>query len=215
MPSPARKKRPQRRRSPIQGRAQETVEAILKAAAQILERHGSEAATTNAIAARAGVSIGSLYQYFSDRDALIDELVRRHVTAMQLVLAEALAGIGVRPLPEAVAQLVAAIVAAHRVAPRLHQALHQSTAHRAHAGIDRFESDLERLVADAMRGQSELRLAQPDLLAAALVQALGALVRTTLRRTPERLDDPAMSAAMIGMILGALEHAPRLPETIS
>ena len=53
MPSPARKKRPPPRRSPIQGRAQHTVEAILKAAAQILERHGAEAATTNAIAERA------------------------------------------------------------------------------------------------------------------------------------------------------------------
>ncbi len=211
MPSPARKKRPQPRRKPIQGRAQHTVEAILKAAAQILERHGIDAATTNAIAERAGVSIGSLYQYFADRDALIDALVRRHVEAMQTVLAEALAGVGTRPLPDAIAQLVAAIVAAHRVAHRLHQALHQTTAHRAHAAIDRFEADLELLVASALRGQAELRIAEPDLLASALVQALGGLVRTTLRRSPERLDHPATSAAMIGMILGAIEHAPRLP----
>lgn len=211
MPSPARKKRPQPRRSPIQGRAQHTVEAILKAAAQILERHGSDAATTNAIAGRAGVSIGSLYQYFADRDALIDELVRRHIEAMQVVLGEALAGIRTRPLPEAVAQLVAAIVASHRVAPRLHQALHQATTNRAHPTIDRFEADLERLVAAALCEQVELRLAAPELLANALVQALGGLVRATLRRNPERLDDPAMSAAMIGMILGALAHAPRLP----
>lgn len=211
MPSPARKKRPPPRRRPIQGRAQHTVEAILKAAAQILERHGAEAATTNAIAERAGVSIGSLYQYFADREALIDELVRRHVAAMQTVLGDALAGIRTRPLPEAIAQLVAAIVAAHRVSPRLHQALHQSTAHRAHAAIDRFEAGLELLVAAALREQTELRIAAPDLLASALVQALGGLVRTTLRRHPERLDDPAMSAAMIGMILGAIAHAPRDP----
>ncbi len=215
MPAPtrpkARKRRPQPRRSPIQGRAQATVEAILKAAAQILERRGAEAATTNAIAERAGVSIGSLYQYFTDRDALIHELVRRHIAVMTTVLGDALAGIRDRPLPGVVAQLVAAIVAAHRVAPRLHQALHQCAARQASATIDHFETELELRVGEALRARSELRLAAPELLGAALVQALGGLVRTTLRRDPERLDDPAMAAAMTGMILGALEHAPRQP----
>ena len=139
MASPARKTRPQPRRSPIQGRAQVTVDAILKAAAQILARQGPDAATTNAIAARAGVSIGSLYQYFAGRDALIQELVRRHIAEMQAVLTRALAGIGAQPLPAAIEQMVVAILAAHKVAPRLHQALHQSLALGHLDVIDQFE----------------------------------------------------------------------------
>lgn len=52
-----------------------TVEAILQAAAHILEEEGFEGYTTNAIAARAGVSIGSLYQYFPNKDAVTAALV--------------------------------------------------------------------------------------------------------------------------------------------
>lgn len=215
MSTPARKTRSQPRRSPVQGRAQVTVEAILKAAAQILARHGPEAATTNAIAARAGVSIGSLYQYFADREALIVELVRRHVEEMQAVLARALAGLGDQPLPAAIEQLVAAIIAAHQVSPRLHQALHQSLAGTRLDAIDHFERQLEALVAGALAARVELALADPGLTAMLLVRALGGLIRTTLRREPERVNDPALASAMTGMILGTLERARRDPAALA
>lgn len=209
MPAPPRKTRPQPRRSPVQGRAQVTVEAILEAAAQILARHGADAATTNAIAARAGVSIGSVYQYFADREALIVELERRHVAKMQRVLGLALAGLGDRPLPAAIEQLVAAIIAAHQVSPRLHQALHQSLARGRLEAIDRFESQLEVLVEQALAARVELAIADPALTATLLVRALGGLLRTTLRREPERVGDPALAAAMTGLILGTLDRARR------
>ena len=161
------------------------------------------------IAARAGVSVGSLYQYFADREALMTELVRRHVAMMHEVLTGALAGLSTRPPDEAVAQLVAAIVAAHRVAPRLHQALHQSLTHGKVDAIDHFESGLETLVWHALREYAALDLADPQLTASVLVRALGGLIRTTLRREPGRLDDPAFAGAMTGMILGTLERARR------
>jgi AcrR family transcriptional regulator len=67
------------RRSPRQTRSRATWEAILEAAAQILERHGAAALTTNRIAERAGVSIGSLYQYFPNKHAVLAELIRREL----------------------------------------------------------------------------------------------------------------------------------------
>lgn len=215
MTTSARKTRPQPRRSPVQGRAQATVEAILKAAAQILARHGPDAATTNAIAARAGVSIGSLYQYFADRDALLVELVRRHVDAMQAVLVKALAGLGDQPLSAAIEQLVAAIIAAHQVAPRLHQALHLSISHGHLDAIDQFETQLEQLVAQALAVRVELAIPEPGLTAMLLVRALGGLIRTTLRREPERFADPALASAMTGMILGTLERSRRDPAALA
>ncbi|MCA8900002.1 MAG: TetR/AcrR family transcriptional regulator [Hyphomonas sp.] len=66
---------PQPRKSPVQARSTATVDAILEAAARILESEGFEGYTTNAIAKRAGVSIGSLYQYFPNKDAVTAALV--------------------------------------------------------------------------------------------------------------------------------------------
>jgi AcrR family transcriptional regulator len=65
------------RKRPTQPRAVETVACILEAAAQILEAQGRAAFNTNAVAERAGVSIGSLYQYFPGKDALLIALMRR------------------------------------------------------------------------------------------------------------------------------------------
>src|SRR5580698_2166450 len=67
------------RRAPKQARSEATVEAIIEAAAQVFERHGYAAGTTNRIAERAGVSIGSLYQYFPNKDAILVALSRRHL----------------------------------------------------------------------------------------------------------------------------------------
>ena len=66
---------PKPRKSPVQARSAATVEAILQAAAHILETEGLEGYTTNAIARRAGVSIGSLYQYFPNKDSITAALV--------------------------------------------------------------------------------------------------------------------------------------------
>lgn len=65
------------RKQARQARARATRDAIVEAAARILEQEGSAAATTNRIAARAGVSIGSLYQYFPDKHCVFAELLRR------------------------------------------------------------------------------------------------------------------------------------------
>ena len=85
----ARRVRP--RKAPSQPRSAHTVEAILEGAAHILERHGLDAYTTNAIAARAGVSIGSLYQYFPTKDAVTVALIERERTELVRDALQALA----------------------------------------------------------------------------------------------------------------------------
>jgi len=97
--STARRLRPRRqapenkRRMPQQARALETRQAILEAAAQILERDGVGGFTTNAVAERAGVSIGTLYQYFGDKSAIVLALARQEAerilqATLQIVAAE-------------------------------------------------------------------------------------------------------------------------------
>ncbi|GAB2879938.1 hypothetical protein GCM10027093_13860 [Paraburkholderia jirisanensis] len=70
------------RKAPLQRRSAATVEAILEAAARILETTGFGGYTTNAVAQLAGVSIGSLYQYFPNRDALTAALIERETAGL-------------------------------------------------------------------------------------------------------------------------------------
>jgi AcrR family transcriptional regulator len=70
------------RRRPKQARARATAEAIIEATAQILEKHGEAAFTTNRIAEKAGVSIGSLYQYFPNKHAILRALAMRETYAL-------------------------------------------------------------------------------------------------------------------------------------
>jgi len=70
------------RRRPCQGRAIMTVDAILEAAAILFARDGFEASSTTRIAQVAGVSVGSLYEYFPSKDALVAQLLKRHCDNM-------------------------------------------------------------------------------------------------------------------------------------
>lgn len=82
------RKRP--RKTPAQARSRATFDAVLTASAHILEAHGLAGFNTNAVAERAGVSIGSLYQYFPSKDAILAALIeRRAVTFAEEVLAAA------------------------------------------------------------------------------------------------------------------------------
>ena len=76
------RKRLEPRKRPAQSRSVETVNAVLEAAARILERDGLECYTTNAVAERAGVSIGSFYQYFPNKDALTVALIERETAVL-------------------------------------------------------------------------------------------------------------------------------------
>ena len=81
-----------KRRIPRQARAAGTVALVLEAAAQILETRGLAGFTTNAVAERAGVSIGTLYQYFADKNAILISLAKREMQASLLEIGRALQG---------------------------------------------------------------------------------------------------------------------------
>jgi AcrR family transcriptional regulator len=86
-----RKSRNPRLRGPLQDRSRQTVEAIRQSAIQILEREGVRGLKTQAIAARAGVGIASLYRYFPNREAIVAEVIRSEVLSDPGLLAESLA----------------------------------------------------------------------------------------------------------------------------
>jgi AcrR family transcriptional regulator len=67
------------RRMPQQDRSRDTVETIFEAAARIIEHQGQAALNTNHIAARAGISVGTLYQYFPSKEAILVAMARREL----------------------------------------------------------------------------------------------------------------------------------------
>jgi AcrR family transcriptional regulator len=76
----------EQRKSPVQARSTASVEAILKATIQVLLKSGKERLTTTRVAARAGVSVGTLYQYFPNKSALLRAALQRHMDEVGLVL---------------------------------------------------------------------------------------------------------------------------------
>src|ERR1700761_4882211 len=74
------------RKSPVQARSAASVEAILKATIQVLRKVGKERLTTTLVAARAGVSVGTLYQYFPNKGALLRAALQRHMNEVGAVI---------------------------------------------------------------------------------------------------------------------------------
>ncbi len=89
MPTRIARARTRPRKTPSQPRSERTVEAIVEAAARILETRGLAGFNTNAVADKAGVSVGSLYQYFPNKDALIATLSARERTLLGTEIAAA------------------------------------------------------------------------------------------------------------------------------
>lgn len=76
------------RKVPTQKRAQKTVNKILKAAAEILKEQGADALTTNRIAARAKVNIASVYQYYPNKEVILDDLMSQAFELITKILGE-------------------------------------------------------------------------------------------------------------------------------
>jgi AcrR family transcriptional regulator len=121
MPTTANRLKP--RKTPVQARAAETRERILDAGARVFSEHGYSAGTTNRIAAEASLSVGSLYQYFPSKDAILVELVRRHIAEGTERLLAGLAAAGGDDLRAVLGAVVDAMIANHAGDPGLHQVL--------------------------------------------------------------------------------------------
>jgi len=123
------------RKVPAQARSQETVSVVLEASARILESDGLRGFNTNAIAAKAGVSVGSLYQYFPNKDAIVLALIGGYEDGLHNAVLEAVqAGRG-QELKRRLRLLVRALVKVHYRRPRLNRVL-EAEEERLGSGAD-------------------------------------------------------------------------------
>ncbi len=114
---------PEPKKTPRQSRSAATFEAIIEAGARILREGGYEALTTNRVADLAGVSVGSLYQYFPNKEAILVEMVCRHLTDLGAGIATIASRADELTLEELVTALIADNARAHLVDPALHKVL--------------------------------------------------------------------------------------------
>ncbi|MFF5986643.1 TetR/AcrR family transcriptional regulator [Prauserella flavalba] len=188
------------RKRPRQQRSRETVEVVLEAAAQVFEREGISA-TTNRIAERGGVSIGTLYQYFPNKRALLHALAERHLDEagerLEALRAELAAA---RPDWAATVRLIAdAVTGLHRDRPRLHAVLYEHTP-RTPDGVERVRALHEAL---AVELAAQLRRcgrggADPEHMAALLVHAVDAQLHRVLLGAASAADD--LARTMLALI---------------
>jgi len=111
------------RKKPRQERSQVTVSAILDATARVLCSTGYDRASTNRVAMAAGVSVGSLYQYFPSKEALVAALVERHSEEMMSLVKRKLDEVATAPLAAGIEAMIDAMFAAHEVDPKLHKVI--------------------------------------------------------------------------------------------
>lgn len=111
------------RKQPVQARSKLTVQAILEGTAQVLVQLGYDGTTTGAVAERAGVSIGTLYQYFPNKEALVAGLMGKHVDEVVATVASALAASRGQSLDGVLRAVVRAGLDAHRLDPALHKVI--------------------------------------------------------------------------------------------
>lgn len=156
-----------------------TVDAVLEAAAQVFETHGYAAGTTNRIAERAGVSIGTLYQYFPNKEALAVALLERHLTEGMRRLNNWVGRSVAEPrsLRETLDVFVDGILDLHADRPRLQHILLEETPRppRVHDTFLRTERDVAKTVAGLLRLHPEVRhgnLEQAAILAVQTVESL-------------------------------------------
>lgn len=175
------------RKLPRQERSRATVDTVLDAAAHILVNDGYEGFNTNRVAERAGVSIGSLYQYFPNKAALLTALRQRHAQEMSELVGARTHGAAQASLKQAIEQVVAGVIEAHRLHPRLHQVLEQEVPRQTQqASPTDWEAGL-RLQLMGLLAQHREQLAVSDLSTTSLVliRLVDALVHAALIPDPQ------------------------------
>ena len=190
------------------------MQAILEAAAQIFERHGYAAGTTNRIAERAGVSIGSLYQYFPNKDAILVALVYQHLAESAAVLGPHLERLsrGAR-FDDVLPDIVHAMVALHALAPGLHRVLFEETQlpPTLRAELDGLEDRLFDLTADALTADPHSRPVDPRLSARVAISAIEGLTHRLVLRPPSGVAPEAIASEITVLARAYIQarHAPR------
>jgi AcrR family transcriptional regulator len=195
------------RKSPTQSRSARMVEDLLDATARVLVRDGWDRASTNRIAKAAGVSVGSLYQYFPNKEALVLALARRHGDQMLALFARSATELAQAPLQVAVPAFVRAMLDAHRVDPELHLALVHQLLSVGLEPVDEVIGTAQAMVRAYLETrQDEIVVQDLDAASWMCVTVVDSVVHAAVLDR-KRLDDPAIERELCAVVLRYLTGA--------
>ena len=166
------------RKQPVQARSETTVLAIHEASIQVLLSIGYRKLTTTRVAERAGVSVGTLYQYFPNRQALIRAVLERYLMEMSASIQEDCQTLRGRSLDEIATGMVDAMIAAKWRRLDVSRAMHEPLVEVG--GVELVRASAARgasLVADLLRSCSEIGAVDVDRLAVLLVMACTSMLQ--------------------------------------
>lgn len=191
------------RKTPRQQRSTSTVECIVEAGARVLAQRGWAKFTTNEVARAAGVSIGSLYQYFPNKQAIAEAIRQRHLNQILSVLPDPKIQRKSMRLDQRVSQLIDGVVAVHAVNQKLHKVLLEEVPLAARSDYESFEREYHRRYEALIRASTRQDDGPRNLVAArTLADAVEGIVHAAARR--EELTSPDVKAEAICMVFAYL-----------
>jgi AcrR family transcriptional regulator len=179
------------RKNASQNRSRAMVDALVEATARILVREGFDKASTNRIAEVAGVSVGSLYQYYPSKEALVGAVIDRHNRELMQVVRVALAEVASQPIETAVRRLVAVAIEAHRIDPKLHRVLAEQIPRTGRLeNVEAFNREAHALFRSYLEDhRDELRVVDLGVAAFVCVTSIEAVTHTAVLHRSELLSN--------------------------
>jgi AcrR family transcriptional regulator len=195
------RKRPQQRRSRV------TIDTIFEATIQVLLAHGLDKLTTIQIADRAGVSVGSLYQYFPNKRALLAAVVKRHVGEVVDTTIAACRSVHGKTIGEMCATMMAAFVDAKTRRPEVSRALYlPSAAVNADAIVKEESGRCALAVHDMLITASDAQFAQPQLVTNVLIASIVGPVRAAIEAGGDRSAFERLKLHLTALCVGYLKE---------
>jgi len=191
------------RRKPSQARARATVDVILEAAEQVLLRGGTSAFNTNCVAERAGVSVGSVYQYFHDKGELLAEVKRRKRQAIARSAKVAYDSFSCMPMSDIMRATIREIISPHISEPDLHRILEDEVIILPELGFpDVLQLEGLKDLRDFLeRYRNELIVKDLDLATFIVTRTFRNVVVAALKTCPEKLASGVIEDELTGFAM--------------
>ncbi|GAA2069161.1 TetR/AcrR family transcriptional regulator [Streptomyces albiaxialis] len=189
------------RKQPVQARAERTRKRILRAAAHVFAEYGYAAGTTNRIAEQARISIGSLYQYYPNKDAILVELMSRHLDSGASALTLDRERIASMPLEELIRQDVHLTISNHLDDPQLLRIMLEQVplAPELLAKTAEYRAGRIAYALDLVTRHPEVRVEDPHVAARLLVSTV-ALTVHQLIAAPDSVDPESLENELVTML---------------
>ena len=200
------------RKHPRQPRSIATVDAIVEAAARVFSERGYAGGSTNRIAQTAGVSIGSLYEYFPNKGSILVAVAERHLGRMMADVDRLLeAALAERESLECLLRrFVDAMLEVHERDPDLHHVVFAEAPHppELHACVLQMEETLAHRVEEQLRASDEVEIADTDTAAHLVVQTVEALTHRFAHQGIHDLSRERFADEVVSLVVGYLQRPP-------